>query len=273
MSARGRSLRSPGFDYDGGRAIRWGTIMKTYHVTLKSRRRFLELAARGTAVLGICSVLAPAQAADGPLKIGVIGSGRIGSALGGVWVKTGHQVMFSSRTIENDRKLAASLGPNADAGTPREAAAFGDVLLIAVPYRAMPDVGKELGDLVKGKIVIDPSNPIPGRDGEIATWAREKGAGAASAELLPGARIVRAFNAVGYARMAKAHEAQGERIGMPMAGDDAQAIAVASRLVREIGYEPVLVGGLAMGRYLMPGTPLAGERTPEEIRKIAATLK
>jgi len=247
--------------------------MKSYRVMLRSRRQFLKVTGTAMAALGLATMLGPVRAAEGPLKIGVIGSGRIGSALGGVWIKTGHQVMFSSRTIENDRKLAASLGPNARAGTPQEAAAFGDVLLIAVPYRAMPDVGKELGDRVKGKIVIDPSNPIPNRDGETATWAREKGAGLASAELLPGARIVRAFNAIGYARMAQAHETQGPRIGMPMAGDDAKAIEVASRLIREIGYEPVLVGGLAMGKYLMPGTPLAGEHTPDEIRKIAATLK
>jgi len=60
---------------------------------------------------------------------------------------------------------------------------------------------------------------------------------------------------------------------MPMAGDDASAIAVASRLVREIGYEPVVIGPLAMGKYLIPGTPLAGEQTPEKIRQIVATLK
>lgn len=60
---------------------------------------------------------------------------------------------------------------------------------------------------------------------------------------------------------------------MPIAGNDANAIAVASRLVRDIGYEPVLIGPLAMGRHLVPGTPLAGERPPEEIRKIAAALK
>jgi hypothetical protein len=60
---------------------------------------------------------------------------------------------------------------------------------------------------------------------------------------------------------------------MPIAGDDADAVAVASRLIRDIGFEPVLIGGLAMGRHLMPGTPLAGERTPEEIRRIAARLE
>ena len=143
---------------------------------------------------------------------------------------------------------------------------------MALPYGALPSVGKELAGLLQGKIVIDTSNPIPGRDGEIATWAREKGAGLASAELLPGARIVRAFNAIGAGRMGSAREAPG-RIGMPIASDDAQAAEVASVLVREIGYEPVLVGGLAMGRHLVPGTPLAGEHSPEEIRKIAATLR
>jgi len=241
----------------------------------QDRRGFLRVAGTTTAALalgGLPFAAHAARAATEKLKIGVVGSGRVGGTLGGVWVKAGHEVMFSSRDLEHDKKLAANLGPNARAGTPREAAAFGEVLLISVPYRALPDVGKDLGNLVKGKVVIDTCNPIPSRDGDIATWAREKGAGLASAELLPGARIVRGFNAIGYARMGAAHEQPG-RIGMPIAGDDAQAVAVASRLIREIGYEPVLIGGLAMGKYLMPGTPLAGERTPDQIRQIAATLK
>lgn len=207
-----------------------------------------------------------------PMKIGVVGSGRVGSALGGVWVKKGHEVMFSSRTLEDDKALAAKLGGGAKAGTPREAAEFGEVLLVSVPYGALPDVGKQLGSLLKGKVVIDTCNPFPGRDGEIAEWARKKGAGHASAQLLPGARIVRAFNAVGAFRMGQVHEEPG-RVGMPVAGDDAKAIEIASRLIRDIGFEPVLVGGLEMGKYLVPGTPLAGEHSPAEIRKIAATLK
>lgn len=247
--------------------------MKVNGAMKHNRRGFLKVAGTATAALALGGLPFGARAATDKLKIGVIGSGRIGGTLGGVWVKAGHEVMFSSRNIEHDKKLAASLGPNARAGTPRAAAAFGDVLLIAVPYRALPDVGKDLGTLIKGKVVIDPNNPIPSRDGEIATWAREKGAGLASAELLPGARIVRAFNAIGYARMGAAHEQKGERIGMPIASDDAKAVAVASRLIREIGYEPVLIGPLAMGKHLMPGTPLAGERTPEQIRQVAATLK
>lgn len=232
--------------------------------TRKSRRVFLQATAAitTTALFGNLPFAALAQTAPpAKLKIGVIGSGRAGSALGGAWIRAGHEVMFSSLNLESDKKLAASLGPNAHAGTSREAVAFGSVLLVAVPYSAMPAVGKDVGDLVKGKIVIDASNPIVARDGEIAVAAREKGAGITSAEYLPGARM-------GEAATKK------ERIGMPMAGDDANAISVASALVRDVGYEPVLVGTLAaMSKYLVPGTPLGGERSPEEVRKVAATLK
>ena len=235
------------------------------------RRRFLQLIASGAGLALYGVPLAGRAATGGKTRIGIVGSGSVGGTLGGVWVKAGHEVMFSSRNLEHDKELAARLGRNARAGSPREAAEFGEVLMISVPYRALPEVGKSLGALLKGKVVIDTCNPSPSRDGDIATWARQKGAGLASAELLPGARIVRAFNAIGYARMGTAHEQPG-RTGMPIAGDDAKAIALASQLIRDIGYVPVLIGGLAMGKHLMPGTPLAGERTPEEIRKIAATL-
>lgn len=232
-----------------------------------NRRQFLvvTLAALATAVLPIS-----AHSADKP-KIGVIGSGNVGSAVGAAWVKAGYEVMFSSRHIEHDQSLAAELGGGARAGTPAEAAAFGDVLLFAVPYGALPDLGKELAGLIDGKVIIDACNPFPSRDGEIAEWARKKGAGLASAELLPGARIVRAFNAVGAARMGAAHEDPG-KFGMPIASEDAEAAELASSLIRDVGYEPVLIGGLDKGRYLVPGTALSGERSAAEIREIAASL-
>lgn len=234
----------------------------------KSRRSFVVMAGAGVAAALLPFSLRAAE----KLKIGLIGSGRVGSALGAVWVKAGHEVMFSSRHLDDDRELAASLGAGARAGTPREAAEFGDVIVVSVPYGALPQVGKDLSDLIDGKVLIDTCNPFPNRDGEIADWAREKGAGLASAELLPGARIVRAFNAIGAASMGSAYQNPG-RVGMPIAGDDHDAVEVASRLIREIGYEPVLVGGLEKGKYLVPGTPLAGERSAEEIRQIAAGLK
>lgn len=249
--------------------------MEAKRCTKGVRRAVLKVAATAGVVAALDALAFPARAATRDAdsrKIGVVGSGNVGGALGRVWAKAGHDVMFSSRHIDHDRALAEEIGPNAHAGTPKQAADFGDVLTIAVPYRSLPDVGKELAGRLVGRIVIDTCNPFPGRDGEIATWAREKGVGVASAELLPGARIVRAFNAVGAARMASAHEQPG-RIGMPIAGDDAEAIAIVSQLIRDIGFEPVLIGGLSKGRYLMPGTPLAGEHAPEEIRRIAATLE
>lgn len=247
--------------------------MRTNDGMKSSRRDFLRSAAAGLALGALPFAVRDANSQDARLKIGVIGSGRIGSTLGGIWVKAGHEVMFSSLDLEHDKALAARLGGKARAGTSKEAAAFGEVLLFAVPYSALPQLGRDLADSVKGKVVVDASNPIPGRDGDMATQAREKGAGLASAEFLPGARIVRAFNAIGFSQMADAAQRHGGRMGMPIAGDDASAISVASRLVREVGYEPVLVGGLAMGKYLIPGTPLAGEQTPEKIRQVAASLK
>ncbi len=235
-----------------------------------SRRHVLKAASVAVALCAVGGPTAFAQAKK--QKVGMIGSGNVGSAIGRTLASKGYEVMFSSRNLDSDKKLAAEAGANARAGTPQEAAAFGEILVFAVPYGALPDLGKTLGNSIKGKVVLDACNPFPARDGAIADKARERGAGVVSAELLPGARIVRAFNAIGAARMGQAHQEPG-KVGMPIAGDDKQAIEIASKLIRDIGYEPVLVGGTAMGKYLMPGTPLAGEHSPEEIRKIAATLK
>jgi 8-hydroxy-5-deazaflavin:NADPH oxidoreductase len=228
-------------------------------------------AAIALSVIAVTANVAAAAESQG-VKIGIIGAGHVGSALGGVWAKAGNEVMFSSRHLDDDKALAAEVGANAKAGTPQEAASFGQVLLFAVPYSAFPELVKSLGDSIKGKVIINASNPFPQRDGEIATRAREQGVGVFDKQLLAGAHVVRAFNAVGSARMASAHEDPG-KIGMPIAGDDKGAVEIASRLVREAGFEPVVVGGSDMGKYLMPGTPLAGEHTPDEVRSIAAKLK
>jgi 8-hydroxy-5-deazaflavin:NADPH oxidoreductase len=246
--------------------------MKMHGTPGFSRRDMLKLTGVAAALSVLPITARIVNAADGQkMKIGIIGSGHVGSALGGVWAKAGNEVMFSSRNLDSDKKLAADTGAAARAGTPQEAAAFGQVILFAVPYSAFPELIKSLGNSLKGKVVINASNPFPQRDGEIANQAREAGAGVFDAQLLPGAFVVRAFNAVAAARMASAHEDPG-KIGMPIAGDK-QAIEIASRLVREAGFEPVVVGGLDMAKYLMPGTPLAGEHTPDEVRSIAATLK
>jgi predicted dinucleotide-binding enzyme len=245
--------------------------MKFLRGTHYSRRDVLRAMGAVAAVGAVPLAGSAAAAWNQKMKIGMIGSGKVGSALGRVWAGAGHEVMFSSRNVDHDRALAAEIGARARSGTPREAAAFGTVLVFAVPYGALPELGKSLGDSLKGKIVIDTSNPFPDRDGEIANRARTQGAGVVSAELLPGARVVRAFNLIMAADMGRAHE-QPRHFGMPFAGDDEEGIQVASRLIHDIGYEPVLIGGLEMARHLVPGSPLSGERSPTEVRRIAATL-
>lgn len=252
--------------------------MAKKHFFDENRREFFRTALAGTALLGLVvspRVVLGQTSGSAPLKIATIGSGRIGSTLGSLWVKAGHPVMFSSRHPEDLKGLVDGLGPLARAGTPAEAIAFADVVLLAVPFGAMPQIARDFGrELATKVLVLDATNPIVPRDGEVATQAREKGAGLAVAELLPGARLVRAFNAIGFARLPEqAKRPEGERIGMPIAGDDVKAIAVASILIREVGMEPVLIGPIAMGKYLLPGTPLAGEHTPQEIRQILSTLK
>ncbi len=229
-------------------------------------------------VLGVAALphIAGAQGTSSALKIGMIGAGREGSALGALFVKAGHPVMFSSRNPESLKGLAVGLGPLARAGTVDEAVAFGDVVVIVVPYTAMEQIGKaHAGALATKVLVMDVSNPIPRRDGEdfVKSVNAEGGPGLVTAKLLPGAHIVRAFNAIGAGRLAELAQRAGNPVGVPIAGDDPQAIAAAERLIREIGLEPVLVGGLAKGKYLVPGTPLAGEHTPAEIRQIAGGLQ
>jgi len=243
------------------------------------RREFLYLASAGVALgaVGLAPRGAVAQAAGGAkLKIATIGAGREGGALGTLFAKQGFPVMFSSRNPETLKDLVANAGPTAQAGTVAQAVAFGDVVLVVVPYTAVEQIGKDFGPALAAKqLVIDVSNPIPRRDGEefVKKVNDEGGAGLTTAKLLPGAHLVRAFNAIGSGGLTAAAHRAGEPLGVPMAGDDPKAIALAESLIKQLGFEPVLIGGLAKGKYLVPGTPLGGEHTPAEIRQIAATLK
>jgi 8-hydroxy-5-deazaflavin:NADPH oxidoreductase len=248
----------------------------TNHRVENSRRNFLLTIAGGIAGLTAGSLPARilAQPAAG-LSISTIGAGREGGALGALFVKAGHRVMFSSRHPETLKGLVDELGQLASIGTVAEAVEFGDVVMVVVPYTAMEQIGKDYGNaLAKKVLVIDVSNPIARRDGaEIVKWVDEQGgAGLATAKFLPGAHIVRAFNAINYAKLSADAHRPGELVGVPIAGDDPHAIDIASSLIREIGFDPVLIGALAMGKYLVPGTPLGGEHTAAEIRQIVTNL-
>ena len=188
-----------------------------------------------------------AESADG-LKIGIIGSGNIGGTLARHWVRAGHEVMISGLDAEALKPLAAELGPHARIGTPREAAAYGTVVLIAVPYRALPQIGADYAPQLKGKVVIDTGNPYPQRDGAMADDARARGTGVTSKAYLPGTRLVRAFNAIKWTDLRDASNRAGARAGIPIAGDDAAALKVAAGLIRDAGFDAVVVGDLSQAR-------------------------
>ncbi|HEX3864594.1 MAG TPA: NAD(P)-binding domain-containing protein [Stellaceae bacterium] len=257
-----------------------------------SRRDLLQLAATTGAFVALAAspfaaALAQSGAQSGarsgaqpaggaPLKVATIGAGREGKALGALFVKAGHSVMFSSRHPEELKEFVGGLGTMAKAGTVAEAVAFGDVILLIVPFTAVAEIGKEFGTALAAKpLVLDVSNPIPRRDGEdfVKKINDAGGAGLATAKALPGAHLVRGFNAIGSGQLDTLAHRQGDLVGVPIAGDDKAALDLASRLIKEIGFEPVVVGGLAMGKYLVPGTPLAGAHTAAEIKAAIPAAK
>ena len=188
-----------------------------------SRRAVLGFAGAVTLATTLRTKDALAQAPGGKMRIGVIGSGHIGSTIGGLWVKAGHPVLFSSRHPEELKELVAGLGPLAQNGTVQQAIAFGDALLIAVPYGALPQIGQEYSDALKGKITLDACNAVAARDGAIAEEAEREA------------------------------NRPDPKLAVPIAGDDTDALTVASGLVRDAGFEPVIVGKLVDARRFQRG--------------------
>jgi predicted dinucleotide-binding enzyme len=210
----------------------------------------------------MATILKPARLlaqASSPTRIGVIGSGNIGGTIGGLWVKKGHSVFFSSRHPEELKDMIAKLGSLAKAGTVEEAVAFGDVLFIAVPYGAVPQIGKDYSEKMKGKVMLDACNAVSSRDGAIADEVEQNGIGVTTQKYFPGVRVVRAFNTMSYMIFAREANRPDPKLAIPIAGDDRQALQVAATLVRDAGFDPVIVGTLADARRFQRGQPGYGQ--------------
>src|SRR5262249_53967511 len=176
-------------------------------------------------------------------------SGKIGGTIGGLWIKAGHSVFFSSRHPEELKDLVTSLGSLAQAGTVAQAVSFAHVIFGAVPYKALPERGKENEAGLKGKVVLDACNAVAGRDGqELADEVERDGIGVVSQKYLPGTKVVRAFNTMGFGVFAKEANRPDPKLAIPIAGDDSEAVKVGAGLVRDAGLEPVFVGKLAHAR-------------------------
>lgn len=209
-----------------------------------------------------------ACAQSDPVKIGIIGTGKIGGALARHWANAGHELVISSRHPEELEPLAGELGDRVRTGTPQEAAAFGEVILVSVPYAATPQIGEDYAEELKGKVILDTGNPFERRDGAMARTALDKGVGRASADFLKGARVVRAYNCIPAASLLNDTDRKPARIAIPIAGDDAAALEVAKRLVSDSGFDPVVIGDLESSRLFELGQPLArGQFTADEMRQ------
>ena len=206
--------------------------------------------------------------AGSPARIGVIGAGHIGGTIGGLWVKKGHRVMFSSRHPDELKPLVMSLGSLAQAGSVGQAIEFGDALFIAVPYGAIPQIGRDYSALLKDKVMLDACNAALARDGQIADEVEQNGIGVTSQKYLAGARIVRALNTLSFATFAKEANRPDPKLAVPIAGDDPQAVQIAADLVRDAGFDPVVVGKLADARRFQRGQPGYGQAvSAEELRR------
>lgn len=190
------------------------------------------------------------------MRIGVIGAGSLGGTVGRLWVKAGHEVMFSSRHPEELEAMARQLGSRASVGSPSAAAAFGTVLLFAVPLAAIPQLGRDLRQSIAGKIVLDACNPpLYGGSGELVEEARANGVAETTAKYLAGARLVRAFSCVDATVIETSGTRSGGRVGIPVASDDGEAMKLAAGLVTDAGCDPVIVGNLASARVFEQGRP------------------
>jgi 8-hydroxy-5-deazaflavin:NADPH oxidoreductase len=204
------------------------------------------------------------------MRIGIIGSGKIGGTLARHFIRAGHEVAVSnSRGPDTLQELAAELGERAQAMTAGDAAKFGELLVISVPfgrYRELPTAS------VAGKVVIDANNYYPGRDGNFEELDRDR---TTSSELLQehltGARVVKAFNAMMWKRLRDDGRPSGdpERIGIPISGDDQDAKRAVADLIDQIGFDAVDLGTLAEGgRKHQAGSALFGVELPSaELRE------
>jgi predicted dinucleotide-binding enzyme len=185
------------------------------------------------------------------MNIGIIGSGSVGGTLGSRWAHRGHKIVFSSADTDSQKMkdLVARAGANARAGSVEDASKASDVLLLATPWAAAESAIAGAGD-VSGKVFIDATNPLlPDLSG--LTIGNDRSAGEQVQLLATGAKVVKAFNTIGYNIMANP-QFGAERATMAYCGNDSGAKEVVKQLATELGFDALDAGPLTMARVLEP---------------------
>ncbi len=190
--------------------------------------------------------------------VGIIGAGNIGETLAQLWADAGHEIVFGTPDPQKVAELARSVGHGASSRTSLEAAQVADAVLVAVPFKAWPDVAMAVGKTLIGRVVLDATNINEERDGEIAERARAHPGGTLGfvSGLVPNVKLVKAFNTMQAAVLKSDAHRGGRLYGVPIAGDDDHALAIARQLVSDAGFDPVLVGAGSRAREFDEGTPV-----------------
>ncbi|GAC1344637.1 MAG: NAD(P)-binding domain-containing protein [Candidatus Dormibacteria bacterium] len=206
------------------------------------------------------------------MRIGIIGSGRIGGTLAGLLTRAGHDVwLANSRGPASLAGTVAELGAHAHAATAEQAAEQGEVVIVSIPlgnYRDIPAAP------LAGKVVVDTNNYYPDRDGQFPELDERR---TTSSELLArhlaGARVVKAFNTIYFMQLREDGRpaAAPARRALPIAGDDAEAKQIVTRLLDEIGFDAVDLGPLREGHRQQPGSAIYNiPQTAAQLREALA---
>ena len=202
------------------------------------------------------------------MRIGIIGAGMIGGTIGRLLADAGHEVLLSSRHPEQLGERARDIG--GQCGPIIQAATWGDVILLAIPFGATEDLDMAVKDALMHKVVLDAGNPFAERDGHAAEEVKEAGTGSGSwtQKRLYGVHVVKAFNTVNYKVLQSEAHREGDKVAIPIASDHDDAIEVASQLVADCGFEPVVVGKMETSKLFDPGTDVWNSGiTAEELRE------
>ncbi|RZS66465.1 hypothetical protein EV187_2198 [Agromyces ramosus] len=202
-------------------------------------------------------------------RVAILGAGRVGTSIARTLVDAGYEVTLAgSGRPANVEMIAAFTAPGASARWAHEATADADLVILALPLHRLSSVNPVV---LAGKLVIDAMNYWPPVDGTIAAFEdAPAGSSVVVRELLGISHLVKTFNHTGYHDLEPDRRPAGhpERLGMAVAGDVAQDVALVAELINRIGYEPVALDRLEHGQQLQPGTPLFGARpTADDIRR------
>jgi NADPH-dependent F420 reductase len=176
------------------------------------------------------------------VKIAVIGTGNVGTALGGSFVKAGHDVTLAGRDAEKTKKVATELGASA-AESAAEATSGADVIVLAIPYGETDALAQDIGTEAAGKVIVDVTNPVTPDYSGLATAGGPSGAERV-AQLFRGARVAKAFNTV-FATLQANPKAHGTPLDALIATDDDEARRKVAELASSIGFRPIDLGSLA----------------------------